>query len=530
MLLKIEAGQVFDPANGVAGECRDVWARDGVVVEPQSDRPDRVIDARGLVVMPGGVDMHTHIAGPKVNAARRLRPDDRRTARPVRRTVAHRSGTAGSVPTTFATGVLYAGLGYTTAIDAAVPPLGARHAHLEFDDTPVVDAGMLISLGDHLYALEQIAGREPERLREFLGWVLSATKGYGVKLVNPGGVEAYKCASPESGLDQPVAAFGVTPRQVLAALTAAVDQLGLPHPAHIHCADLGRPGNWRTTLASMQAVEGSRAHFTHVQFHSYGGGEGEPFGSRVTELVDYVNRHPNITVDVGQVLFGETTAMTGDGAVGYFLARATGRRWVDHDTECEAGCGIVPVSYREASLVNAVQWAAGLEWFLMMKDPWRIALTTDHPNGASFEAYPEVIRLLMSRDARREVLARLPAAVRERTVLGDLDREYSMDEIAIITRAAPARILGLSRQGHLGIGAAAAVAMYMPGADTKAMFQLPRYVVKSGELVVDGGEYRRSPFGSRLMTPTEWDRAELPRIREWCEGHYSVRFANLHVD
>ncbi|MBX7104293.1 MAG: formylmethanofuran dehydrogenase subunit A [Gemmataceae bacterium] len=530
MLVKIQSGTVVDPAHANSGGIRDVWLRHGKVVGPTDDPPDRLIDASGLVVMAGGVDMHTHIAGPKVNAARGLRPDDRRAARPVRRTESRRSGTAGSVPSTFATGALYAGLGYTTAVDAAVPPTGARHAHFEFADTPVVDAGMLLTLGDHLYALEQIAARETERLRHFIGWVLGATRGYGVKLVNPGGVEAYKCGVNQCGLDQPVAPFDLTPRQVLAAMAAAVDELNLPHPAHIHCADLGRPGNWRTTLASMQAVEGRRAHFTHVQFHSYGGGPDEPFCSRARDLAEYVNSHPNITVDVGQVLFGETTAMTGDSAVGYFLARATGRRWVDHDSECEAGCGIVPVSYREASLVNAVQWAAGLEWFLLVNDPWRIALTTDHPNGASFEAYPEIIQLLMSRDARREALERLPAAVRERTVLGDLSREYTLDEIAIITRAAPARILGLRAKGHLGIGADADVAVYTPGDDRRAMFTLPRYLLKRGELVVENGELRQSVFGPRLCHAPEFDRGELPGIKDWCERHYSMQFANLYVE
>lgn len=529
MLLRIANGTVYDPANNINGEVRDCWIRDGVVVAPViGEVPDQTIDANGLVVMPGGVDMHTHIAGPKVNAARRLRPDDRREAQPIRRTKDQRSGTAGSVPSTFATGALYAGLGYTTAIDAAVPPLGARHAHLEFADTPVVDAGMLLSLGDHLYALEQIATGETNRLRDFIAWMLNATRGYGVKLVNPGGVEAYKRGANRCGLDDAVVPFGITPRQVLATYAATVDELKLPHPVHVHCAELGRPGNWTTTLASMKAIDGHRGHFTHIQFHSYGDNDG--FSSRTTELVDYVNSHPNITVDVGQVLFGETTAMTGDGAVGYFLHRATGRRWIDFDTECEAGCGIVPISYREASIVNAIQWAIGLEWFLLMRDPWRIALTTDHPNGASFMAYPEIIQLLMSRDARREVLGRLPTKLRARTVLPDLDREYSMNEIAIITRAAPARILGLKNKGHLGIGADGDVTIYTPSADRKTMFTLPRYVIKAGQVIVSDGELRGTVFGTSLFTKCEHEPSATSQWRDWFERHYSMQFNNFAIN
>ena len=70
--------------------------------------------------------MHAHIAGPKVNVARKLRPEDRRDSPTFPRTDLLRSGTRGSTPTTFTTGYLYAGLGYTSVFDAAIPPLGAR--------------------------------------------------------------------------------------------------------------------------------------------------------------------------------------------------------------------------------------------------------------------------------------------------------------------------------------------------------------------------------------------------------------------
>ncbi len=45
--------------------------------------PIRRSTPRGLVVMPGGIDMHCHIAGPKVNVARKMRPEEKRTAAPV---------------------------------------------------------------------------------------------------------------------------------------------------------------------------------------------------------------------------------------------------------------------------------------------------------------------------------------------------------------------------------------------------------------------------------------------------------------
>ncbi len=530
--MRVANGTVYDPANGVHGIVRDIWIKDGRVI----DRPfpdveaDRTLDATGLVVMPGGIDMHAHIAGPKVNAARALRPEDRQP--PLSGSGRRRSGTTGSVPSTFATGYLYAGLGYTTVIDAAIAPSGARHAHLEFSDTPLIDKGFLALLGNNAYVLDQLRQGKIEQVRAYVGWLLWAVKAYGIKLVNPGGVENWKeTGASATTLGNPVSAFGVSARQIITALADAATAHELPHPVHIHCNNLGLPGNWATTLATMEALDGRRGHLTHIQFHSYGGGPDDQgtFQSKVSTLVDYVAGHPNISVDVGQVLFGETTSMTADGPVGHYLARLTGRKWVNCDVELEAGCGIVPITYQEKSFVHALQWAIGLEWFLLMPDPWRIALTTDHPNGASFLAYPEIIQLLMDRNYRQEVLQRLPPRVRERSVLADLSREYTLAEIAIITRAAPARLLGLGDRGHLGAGARADVTVYTPGRSIRAMFELPRWVIKEGVIIAEQGEIRQDVLGKTLHVTPEYDEGAVGDIRQWFDSYASVRFANFPI-
>ncbi len=534
--LKISGGTIFDPANGVDGDVRDVWIEEGRIAAPPGDphqRADKTVDATGMVVMPGGVDMHCHIAGPKVNAARKMRPEEKRTSPPVRRTPHTRSGTTGSVPSTFATGYLYAGLGYTTAFDAAVPPLAARHVLEELHDTPIIDKGFYVLMGNNHYIMQQVRAGEPERLKAYVAWLLNATCGYAVKLVNPGGVEVWKSTGGDArSIDDPVEHFGVSPRQIVRDVAQAVDRLGLPHAVHIHCNNLGLPGNWQTTLETMRALEGHRGHLTHIQFHSYGGDPDDQatFHSKVVELVDYVNSHENLTVDVGQVMFGETTSMTGDSPLGYYLHKVFGRKWFSADTEMEAGCGIVPVEYRDKSLVHSLQWAIGLEWYLLATDPWRIAMSTDHPNGGSFLAYPEIIALLMDRGRRRDVVQRLPAAVRDRCTLADLDREYSMQEIAIVTRAAPARMLGLTRKGHLGPGADADITVYQPDDDIQRMFELPRYVIHGGRIVVDDGEIRSSEEGKLFHVAPGYDEACVPDIREWFERNYSIQFRNYPVE
>jgi formylmethanofuran dehydrogenase subunit A len=477
--------------------------------------------------MPGGVDIHAHIAGPKVNAARRLAPEEHR-ADVVDRSAVLRSGTGGTVPSTFVTGYRYALLGYTTVVEAATPPLAARHVLAELRDTPIIDAAFLLLMGNNL-ALFDLIRRDPARVRDAIAWWLGATGGYGVKLVNPGGVELWKRANGNvTSLDDEVA--GVTPRRVIDAIAGAVHELALPHPVHVHCNNLGVAGNWRTTLDTLQTLEGRRAHLAHIQFHAYGGRPGGRPRSRAPELAEYLGAHPELSADVGQVMFGPATTMTADAPVSALLRDVTGGKWVNADTEVETGCGIVPFTYREKNYVHALQWGIGLELFLLSRDPWRLVLSTDHPNGGSFLSYPRLIRLLMDREFRNEQLRRAnKRAIRRTVLLEDLEREYTLEEIAIVTRAGPARLLGLRDKGHLGAGADADVTIYDERADREEMFATPRHVIKSGRPVVRDGELVEARAGELLRVSAPYDPAIDYVLRAQFEERYSVQFDSYPV-
>src|ERR671915_220179 len=526
-MLRIAQGRVYDPANGIDGEVRDVCLDGGKVVDELPSHAPR-IDASGMVVMPGGVDIHSHIAGPAVNAARKLAPEEHR-ADVLDRTAITRSGTGGTVPSTFATGYRYALLGYTTVVDAATPPLAARHTLAELRDTPIVDAAFLVLMGNNLPLFKLI--REDGPVTEAVAWLLQATAGYGVKLVNPGGVEMWKHGNRNvTALDDEVEGLGVTPRRVLEAVAGSVDELGLPHPVHVHCNNLGVAGNWRTTLDTLDTLEGRRAHLAHLQFHAYGGRPGGRPRSRAPELAEHLNEHPELSADVGQVMFGPAMTMTADAPVSAVLREITHGRWVNADTEAETGCGIVPFTYRERNYVHALQWGIGLELFLLGRDPWRLVLSTDHPNGGSFLSYPRLIRLLMDREFRNEQIRRVNRKAVGRTVLrDDLEREYTLGEIAIITRAGPARLLGLADKGHLGVGADADVTVYREHDDVEEMFATPRYVIKGGRVIVEEGELREAPSGDLLRVAADPDEAIERTLRPLFDEHYSVQLANYPV-
>ena len=214
-----------------------------------------------------------------------------------------------------------------------------------------------------------------------------------------------------------------------------------------------------TAAATIAAAEGVPLHLAHLQFYGYGTEGKRKFSSAAARLAELVNATPEVTIDIGQVMFGQTVTVSSD-VMRQFSARGSAqpKKSVIHDGDGNGG-GIVPYRYGK-DFYGTMQWAVGLELFLLIDDPWRVFFTTDHPNGAPFTAYPALFELLMSREARTEMIAGLSTSAMALSTLAAIDREYTFEEIAIMTRAAPAKLLGLTDRGHLGAGAIADIAVY----------------------------------------------------------------------
>ncbi|HID20404.1 MAG TPA: formylmethanofuran dehydrogenase subunit A, partial [Methanophagales archaeon] len=169
----IKNGVVYDPINGVKGEKKDICIRDGKVVESVAN--PKVIDAEGRVVMPGGVDIHSHIAGGKVNSGRLFRPEDGRKGLEAKTKVC-RMQSGYSVPNTFATGYRYAKMGYTFVMEAAMPPLAARHTHEELIDIPILDNAALPLIDNNWMTLDYVKSGDTDLLAAYVAWIIKATK------------------------------------------------------------------------------------------------------------------------------------------------------------------------------------------------------------------------------------------------------------------------------------------------------------------------------------------------------------------
>jgi formylmethanofuran dehydrogenase subunit A len=281
----------------------------------------------------------------------------------------------------------------------------------------------------------------------------------------------------------------------------------------------------------MNMLQGHRAHLAHLQFHAYGGHDWGSMKSEAPAIAAEFLKHKNLTCDVGAVLFGDAVTITADGPWQHLLYELTGRKWGNLDVENETGCGIVPYVYSDHKLVNAVQWAVGLELLLLIDDPWRVYLTTDHPNGGGFWRYPEIIRLLMDVEFRKAEVRKLPAEAQNRITLGDLDRQYTYSDLAIVTSAGPARALGLTGKGHLGVGADGDVTIYSAKADAEGvMFSYPRYVLKGGKVVVEEGQVRALSEGREFIVQPAFDPGIESFIRPNFEKVYTISFENYPTE
>ena len=444
-------------------------------------------------------------------------------------------------------------MGYTFVMEAAMPPLLAPHVHEEIHDTPIIDEAALPVFGNNWFVMEYLKNGEVENTAAYIAWLLGQTKGYGVKVVNPGGTAAWAWGLNCLNLNDHVPFFEITPGEIIKGLMEANEYLGLPHSIHVHQNNLGNPGNYPDTIESLKIAEGVKTknkfgreqvlHSTHLQFHSYGGEGWKDFCSKAKEVMDYVNMQKNITIDLGCVTLDETTTMTADGPFEHHLHGLNHLKWTNVDVELETAAGIVPYIYNKDVLPNAIQWATGLELALFAKDMNRTFITTDHPNAGPFTRYPRVIKWLMSKKAREATLATMKNTdkVIDATYIHGIDRELTLFEIAQMTRSGPAKCLGLGNTyGGLAPGMNGDVGIFdlnyknMPSDAEKieTAFQRAAYFIKNGEVIVKDGE-----VVSHGHKKTVWVKVNMPEnpqvtrdvSQAFHKGTYTVQLENYAV-
>ncbi len=551
-------GIVYDPANGIDGEVKDICISDGKIVEKVGENAKK-INVSGKAVLPGGVDMHSHIVGSKVNFGRAMCPEQTKYGPPVARTKVTRSGVGGIIMSSYSLGYKYSSMGYTTVIEPALPPMKALGTWEELEDIPNLNTALLPMFGNSMITYNYVKEGDISGLSGYISWLLRATGGWGVKVVNPGGTYAWAYGKNVREPDTEIPDWGITPRDVIRSLVKATESLGLPHVVHLHPNNLGRVGNVHTTMEELDAVKDIKGHkgrkhsihLTHMSFETLdmvddGKPQWKDVASGGLAFAKYMNKNKHFTADMGQITFGPAMTMTGDGPFQFTLHQMTQTKWanIPVDVELPGGAGIVPYYFDMKSPANSVQWTIPLEFALSVDDIWRVIMTTDHPNAGPFTKYPLVLSWLMSKTQRDIWLEKVHKFARERSALESIDREWSFYEVVISTRAAPAKILGIEkRKGHLGVGADADLSVYDMNPLKIELAKKPELIVKGfsesaltilhGEIVAKKGTVTKSSHG-KVMTLEATLNEDLAgrtekEIENMITNWYSHQFKNYSV-
>lgn len=535
MKFKITNGLIYDPKQNKNGIKSDIYISDGKIVTPHSSEiKDFKItyDVSGMIVMAGGIDIHSHIAGGNVNNARVLLPEIHQNF--LEKNLNRRKNLPGfnSRWSAEGTGYRYAEMGFTTVVEPAVLPINSFTSHLELEKIPMIDKACLSVLGNDSFLLSSLNKKKGQDfIDDYVAFTINSTKSIGLKVINAGGGESFKQGKRDNySLDDVVPEYGVSSRQILNSLCNSIENLKVKHPLHVHCNNLGMPGNIETILDTIDSAEGRRMHLAHVQFYGYSKEGKKGFSSGATSLCEAVNKNKNITVDVGQVMFKPTVTISSD-ILRQFSARknAKPRKWIISEVE-DGGGGIVPYSYNKDNFINASQWLIGLEIFLLIKDPSKVFFTTDHPNGAPFTSYPELFRLLMDYDYRMDCASQINQKSFEMSHLKDLKREYTLNDIAIMTRSAPADILGLNDRGSLAAGHIADISIYNPNFKIDKMFRKPVFVFKNGFEIVKNGIVQNYMKTQTQALNIAYDDNITKYVNKWISNKYTLDINDLSVD
>jgi formylmethanofuran dehydrogenase subunit A len=150
----------------------------------------------------------------------------------------------------------------------------------------------------------------------------------------------------------------------------------------------------------------------------------------------------------------------------------------------------------------------------------------------------------VSNQARQKLIDKINKTAKRRLNLLGIDREYSLYEIATITRAATAKSLGLEFKGHLGLGADADIAIYDieptkldPAREYRTVrraFAHATYTIKDGRIVVKKGEVVRSVRGRTFWTKAKVSedikKTMMADLESKFDDYYTVRMANYPIE
>ena len=374
----------------------------------------------------------------------------------------------------------------------------------------------------------------PDAIRDYVAWTLHATQALAVKIVNPGGISAFKFNGRKLDLDEAGPFYGITAAHDPDHARRRADRpwacrTRSTSMAAISACPAATPPRWPPSPAwkaarSTSPTCSSTATATRARrnFSSGAGGHRRAGQQKPQRLGRH--RPGDVRPDRHRVRRHDEPGAQ----CALRLAQEMGRH--GHRVRGRLRRAAVPLSRR--NLVNALQWCIGLELFLLIEDPWRVFLTTDHPNGAPFTTYPHLIRLLMDRSFRQRHAGHHPQGCPRRSPTSTAS---TASTACTRSRSSPAP----ARRASWASRAATAISdrgrwptsrstRTMP--DRERMFAHPLLLLKAGRPVMRDGEVLEPDlFGGTHVVRPGYDAAIRGRIGRFFEDYRDMRLSTLRA-
>ncbi|KKM76628.1 hypothetical protein LCGC14_1378220 [marine sediment metagenome] len=539
--LVIKNGLVFDPLNNIEGEKKDILIESGKIVEKFSTFTDiKEIDANGKTVIPAASDIHTHVASQQVNWARLLGANVDMFKE------TWKGLTLGKIAKD------YIKMGYTFILEANVFPSLAKQTIFNFKQLPVLDKAMLLNISNFWPLELEFQRGKIEEMAIFLSDLLSKTYGFGFKLYNPFENESWNFKELRDGLSNQGRLYNFSALNVYESVVRSVESLGLPHSAHAHIegyedeisnvnlfdvldkiSSLNLQSDQKTNLNSERS---QILHLAHANAYSANGDN--------KKILNLLNENHNFDIDVAFIGFDPINPLiSSDRRLINSIANLENPyKLISSAVEFEGDSFVSLRTFEKSNFNACTLWGNALDLSINIKDKLQLSFSLNYPNYANVLDIPEIATWLLSKDARDNFMKGMNNNFITNHPLSNEEKSLSFSEFVTITRASPAKSLGLGKiKGNLGIGADADINILDINIDNvdisksyetlKIALQSLDYVIKAGEIVKNYNKIDLSLngliFWSSGKPNTEKKESVLSKKRDFYQKYSSMFYDSL---
>ncbi len=540
--LIIKNGLVFDPLNNIDSEVKDILIENSKIVEKFSKEKDiKEINADGKTVIPAAIDIHTHIASQQVNWVRLLGTKNELFKK------VWNSLTLEKIASD------YISNGYTFILEANVFPSLAKQTIFNFKFLPGLDKAMLLNVSN-MWPLEiEFQRGKTEDMAVFLSDLLSITKSFGLKVYNPFESESWNFQKLRKEVSGKGRLYNFSALDVYENLARVNEHLGLPHSIHAHIEgyeDIMAKNNLFTILNKINSLnleptskissEIKRSQVFHVAHASAYNVDGNN-----SELINMVNSNENIDLDLGFIGFDQINPLiTSDRRLIDSLLKAdnseTIHKLIRAAIEFEGDTFATFRNFNKKNIANCYIWANALDIALSIKNIWQIQFSINFPNYANITDVPEIATWLVSKSTRDNFMKDMNSEFLKDNSLINNDKTLTFNEFVILTRASPAKSLGLgSIKGNLDVGADADINIIdinineidiskNPNSIKTALSDI-EYVIKAGNIIKEQEKIDLSHQGKFFWSQGKPEKEDKSLIMKSKKDFYE-KFGSIFYD